>query len=509
MGLSGCTYLHEVGKQATYAALQKSSPKLRIQKHLIDTGKFFVYGKIRGDAAINATSMAVVAMSDKFQQNEIVDINSFSRIDSYYGLNLPEGTYRLLVVSDLDGNGFYDETEVIGSRMLSLSEKESPGKVTGGFDLEAGAPGPFSGAPFRIESLGTSGLAESLFYPKGTIRSLDDPIFSPQMANLGMYDPAAFLEVAPMMFYALEEDIGYKIPVIFVHGIGGSPRDFAEIVQRLDRRLYRPWFFYYPSGNDLSQLSEFFHNIFLSGKVIPLHGTPTVIVAHSMGGLIVRDALNRYKGEKEGALVQRIITIASPMGGHPSARIVENAPFALPAWRDLNPDSEFIRRLYRAPLPAGIGYHLFYAYGNPSTLKIGENSDGVVPISSQLIPPAQNEASKQYGFNDTHSGILQNQEAINRLLRIVAEVKPPYSQQLLEECAKGGYTVELGDNYSPLEKYFIRHYAYFFAALASGKAAPEDPVQVHFVKACRGKVPSSTPAETAWIKFIAEHKDTP
>lgn len=509
MGLSGCTYLHEAGKQANYAAQQRSSPKLRIQKHLIDTRKFFVYGKIQGDAASNAKSMAVVALSDKFQQNEIVDINRFSRIDSYYGLNLPEGTYRLLVVSDLDGNGFYDETEVLGSRLLSLSEKETPGKVMDGFDLEAGATVANSSAPFRIEAPAPSGLAESLFYPKGTIRSLDDPIFSPQMATLGMYDPAAFLEVAPMMFYALEEDIGYKIPVIFVHGIDGSPRDFAEIVERLDRRLYRPWFFYYPSGNDLSQLSEFFYNIYLSGKVIPLHGMPTVIVAHSMGGLIVRDAMNRYKGEKEGALVQRIITIASPMGGHPSARISENAPLVLPAWRDLNPDSEFIRRLYRAPLPASIGYHLFYAYGNSSTLKIGENSDGVVPMSSQLAPLAQSEASRQYGFNDTHTGTLKNQEAINRLLSIVTEVKLPYSQQLQAECAKGGYTVELGENYSPMEKYFIRHYAYFFAALASGKTAPEDAVQIHFVQACRGEVSPTSQAETAWIKFTAEHRDVP
>jgi len=110
------------------------------------------------------------------------------------------------------------------------------------------------------------------------------------MATLGMYESAAFLELAPMLFYALEEDIGYKIPVIFVHGINGSPREFAEIVKHLDRRLYRPWFFYYPSGNDLGQLSEFFYNIFLSGKVIPLYQTPTVIVAHSMGGVIVRDA---------------------------------------------------------------------------------------------------------------------------------------------------------------------------------------------------------------------------
>jgi len=509
MALSGCTYLHEAGKQAHYAAQVKNEPKLSVYKHLIDTGKFFVYGKILGDVAINAKSMAVVAVSDKFQRNEIVDVNHFSRIDSYYGLSLPEGAYRLLVVSDLDGNGFFDETEVIGHRTLSLSEKENPGKVVGGFDLEAGTPGVDSGASFHIQAPLTSGLAESLFYPKGTIRSLDDPIFSPQMVTLGMYEPAAFLEVAPMTFYALEEDVGYKIPVIFVHGVNGSPRDFTEIVKRLDRRIYRPWFFYYPSGNNLSQLSELFFNIFLSGKVIPLQRMPMVIVAHSMGGLIVRDAMNRYQGQEDGALVQRLITIASPLGGHPAARMGENAPLVLPSWRDLNPDSELIHQLYRKPLPSGVGYHLFYAYSNSSKLKIGENSDGVIPMSSQLTPNAQNEATRQYGFNDTHTGILTNPEAIGRLLGIVEEVKPQCSQPLLEELIKGGFTAELNEKYSPLEKYFIRQHAYFFDALASGRVAPEDPGQAHFVQACRGEVPPTSPAETAWLKFKAEHKGFP
>ncbi|MDP3479203.1 MAG: DUF413 domain-containing protein [Desulfoprunum sp.] len=505
--LPGCTYLHEAGKQANYAAQLRKDPKLRISKHLVDTEKFFVYGKITGDTKIGEMPMAVVALSDTFQQNEIVDINHFSRIDSYYGLNLPVGNYRLLVVSDLDLNGFFDETEVIGSRQLLLSEKVTPGKVLGEFDLEVNKPRTYSGAPFPLQTPPAERLTESLFYPKGSIRSLDDPIFSPQMARLGMYESAAFLEVAPMMFYALGEAVGCKIPVIFVHGIDGSPREFKEIVEHLDRRFYNPLFFYYPSGNDLGQLSEFFYNIFLSGKVIPLDRTPTVIVAHSMGGLIVRDAMNRCKGEKKGAMVQRIITIASPMGGHPSARIGENAPLVLPAWRDINPDSTFIHCLYRRPLPESVGYHLFYAYGNDSSVKIGENSDGVVPMSSQLAPQAQNEAARQYGINDTHIGILKNPDLISQLLNIIYEVKPPYSKRLVEECNRGGFNVELSEDYSRMEKHFIRHYAFVFEALVSGKVAPENPPLEHFVKACRGEVPATTPAETAWIKYRKEHRE--
>lgn len=56
------------------------------------------------------------------------------------------------------------------------------------------------------------------------------------------YDPASFLENAPTMFYALEEDLEFKIPVVFFHGIGGSIRDFEPIVNQIDRERYKPWF---------------------------------------------------------------------------------------------------------------------------------------------------------------------------------------------------------------------------------------------------------------------------
>ena len=87
---------------------------------------------------------------------------------------------------------------------------------------------------------------------------LDDPIFDSSFSTLGMYDPASFLEQAPTAFYALEEDLGYKIPVVFVHGIAGSAREFENFVEHLDRVRYKPWFFHYPAGGDLDQLAELF-----------------------------------------------------------------------------------------------------------------------------------------------------------------------------------------------------------------------------------------------------------
>lgn len=501
--LAGCAYVGTATKQAYYSVRQAGAPRQRVYKHMLERDTYFVFGRVEAGATLGGAPLAVVAQSDTFKPGEVVDVNHTSRDDSYYGLNLPAGEYRLFAVCDRNGDGFFDEHEVIGGRTVTLDRETAPEKVFGGCDIAAGTTEP-PRAPFRIAVPPAPARVESLFYPKGTIRTLDDPIFAREMGSLGLYEPAAFMEAAPMMFYALEEDTGYKVPVVFVHGIGGTARDFVDIVAQLDRRRYRPWFFSYPSGTDLKQLSAMFYRLFLSGSVIPTQDTPIVIVAYSMGGLVVRDAFNRCTGKKSEADVRCLITIASPLGGHPAAASGTHAPVVIPSWRDLAPDSAFIRDLHRRPLPTRTEYHLYYTFANTGTIKLGENSDGVVPLSSQCRASAQNEAKEQFGFNDTHSNVVHNPEAIRRIVQTIETVKSPFPDDHLRVLDAGGYPVPAGDGYTPIEAWCLRTMGRYMDALVAGELKPIHPLQEHFVSACRGECAPNVPAEHAWLKYNRE-----
>jgi pimeloyl-ACP methyl ester carboxylesterase len=357
--------------------------------------------------------------------------------------------------------------------------------------------------------------SDSLFYPSGAIRKLDDPIFDSSFSTLGMYDPASFLEQAPTMFYALEEDLGYKIPVVYVHGIAGSSREFETLVARLDRSRYKPWFFYYPSGGDLDQLAELFYQLYLSGKVVRSGDMPMIIIAHSMGGLIVREAINKYKGRQHENQVHLFVSLATPFGGHSAAAEGEkHGLIVLPSWRDLNPENPFIGNLYRNPLPDFVHHELIYSYQDPGginigefSVKFGENSDGVVALTSQLYPPAQRQSSGQFGFNNTHTSILRSEEVaeyINDQMAMVKNAFPPAQLQLL---LQGGYDVNLGEDYPPLAQYSIHHYGHYLMALTNGTVSTFHPEEERFIAVVNGKKNPQNEAEKGWLKFLDEYPE--
>jgi len=506
--LTSCTYLKYSSIQGGYTQIQNSDPSQTNLKHMLDRETFFVMGKsIDKSGRYAGVSMAIAAYSNKFKTNERVDTMFFQGAGTHYGLTLPEGAYTLLIYADINKDRVFHQSEIVGKREIILNLQSFPEKIMQHVDIK------LSGASLIdwAEALKMAEIIKtetSLFYPAGTIRSPDDPIFDEKIATMGMYDPASFLEYAQTMFYTREEDVSYKIPVVFVHGIGGSIRSFEPIIKYMDRDRYRLWFFYYPSGGDLDQLADFFYDLFLSGETISLGEMPMIVVAHSMGGLVVRAALNKYKGKASENKVELFVSIASPFGGHPSAASGEkHGLIVLPSWKDLNPESKFIKELYRKPLPEFVNHQLFYAYNNFSTVKFGENSDGVVPLSSQLHPDAQRQSTEQFGFNSSHVNILENEEMIFHLLKNIDGVKNIFPESHLKILVDGGFDVKLSDDYSPVTRHLMRYAGKYLVFLVNGIIEPMDPQQDHFIQVARGIIPATTSLEREFILFMSEYPE--
>ena len=504
--LTSCTYLKYSLIQAGYSETQKTNPSQANLKRLIDQDTFFVFGKtIDGLQQYTNSSLAITAYSNEYQKDERVDTMFFTGSGTHYGLNLPAGHYRLQIYADINQDNLFSPSELIGQRAVNLSLLNHPEKVAGHIDIHLSAASIASQQkPIALPS--ATKLQASLFYPTGTIRHLADPLFDNHISKLGVYDSASFLEHAPTMFYALEENVMHKIPVVFVHGIDGSPRIFNHIIERIDRDRYTPWFFYYPSGGDLNQLADLFYRIFMSGNVIPLSDMPMIVVAHSMGGLVVREALNKYNANDSENQIALFVSIASPFGGHPAAAYGEKNGFmTLPVWQDLNPNKEFIQQLYRKPLPDFLSHQLFYAYKNAKRLKLTENSDGVVPLSSQLQTAAQQQAHHAFGFNDNHVDILENELMITQLLKAMSKVQNIFPEASLNILADGGFDIAFSDSYSPNFKHLMQYAGKYLILLAHERV--KHPQEGRFIQAIQGKIPATTQVEKDFLRFMQEYPE--
>ena len=506
--LTACSYLKYSSIQAEYTKIQNANPSQVNLKHMIDQEMFFIWGKPIADSRdFSGMPMAIVAYSSKFQANERVDTMFFKGTGTHYGLNLPEGDYTLLIYADLDQDKVFRPSEVVGMKRLVLDTLRFPEKIVKDVNIEIAGSLDISWAE-TIAMPSVIDAEESIFYPAGTIRRLDDPIFNDEIATMGMYDPASFLELAPTMFYALEENVAHKIPVIFVHGIGGNVRSFKKIIESMDKNRYQALFFYYPSGGDLDQLAELFYDVYLSGDVMPIGDMPMIVVAHSMGGLIVREAFNQYEGNTKENKVDLFVSIASPFGGHPSAASGErHGLIVLPSWIDLNPSSLFIKRLYRKPLPKSANHQLYYAYNNTSLLKLGENSDGVVPLSSQLHAEAQRQSNDQFGFNRSHTDILDSDEMIDQLLNSMAEVENIFPESHIKLLTNGGFDLSLSDDYSALTQHLIRYAGKYLVLMVKEKIEAINPEQERYIHAVQGKISATRDVEIEFIQFMKEYPD--
>jgi len=253
----------------------------------------------------------------------------------------------------------------------------------------------------------------------GKVTPLDSPLFSYEQAERGLWTPFAFVEDGGAGIHFLEPYDPHRIPVLFVHGISGTPRNFTAIIDSLDRTRYQAWVLSYPSGLPLTWVArgmyQFVEILHRRLRFRELH-----VVAHSMGGLVSRGALNLCTQNRSCRYVSTFTTISTPWNGVSSARNgVRWAPTAVPVWHDLDPDSEYIKTLFATKLPGGLPHFLLFGYRHDSLFD-AESSDGVIRLTSQLRSDAQRGATMVRGFNEGHVSILANDEVIQLLHAILS-----------------------------------------------------------------------------------------
>jgi pimeloyl-ACP methyl ester carboxylesterase len=332
------------------------------------------------------------------------------------------GRYALAAFADLNGDLVYQPSEPF----LRLDPAQSLTCTAGQSFRELSLVVPARGRQRDSDTLDVAKLQARTVQDQlsttlgqvtavGETATLSDARFSEANAENGLWRPFDFLFDARAGVYFLQPYDAKKVPVLFVHGINGTPRNFETLIARLDRSRFQPWVYYYPSGAHLDAVAD--HLAQTIGKLQLRYDFDELpVVAHSMGGLVARGFLQRYGAAGGRARTPLFISLSTPWSGHRAAEIgVRTSPVVVRVWEDMAPGSQYLSTLFAptSPLPAGTAYHMFFTI-----------NDQTVAPASQLRREAQREAVRIYGFDESHMGVLGNAEVSVLINALLAKAAP-------------------------------------------------------------------------------------
>ena len=341
-----------------------------------------------------------------------------------FAFRVQPGSYHLFAFEDRNESLAYEEGEpayYVGAQQAPIAAAAGKTVAVGSIQLGTRVPGGIA----ELRAAAKRDLAASPDLERahrGTLVAWGDPRFSPEAAGEGMWTPyEAFKKYGAGMFFVEPYDPA-RVPVVFVHGINGSARDFKTVIDSLDRSRFQAWVFQYPSGFRLELINEFLFRL-LDDLQARYRFDRYAIVAHSMGGLVSRGAVNKIVARGGKQPIALYVTISTPWEGHEAAEMgTRYSPVVLPVWLDMSPGSPYLAELFRTKLPDSMPYYLFFGFRG------GSGSDGTVSLKSMLDLAGQDQAVRIAGLPEDHMSILASRTLIERLNAVLARHAAPGSK---------------------------------------------------------------------------------
>ena len=384
-------------------------------KNSVLTG--FISGNIKNDAKIAIVAYEHGSSTEKDVRTlQFKDYTTISGTGNYT-LFLYSGSYQLCVYVDSDGDGDIKATELAAfygkPDMIHLEKNQVIDHLD--FDLNGTSekldtlPVDFAIDPTHTEPFNTLDRHATV--------SLQDQVFANETAEQGLWTPDDFSRKIGFNIYALKPYTPDLVPILFIHGVAGSPANWATIAKNIDHTRFQAWFLYYPSGLRLDPMAALLESRLNS--LYNLYGFKELIItAHSMGGLVARGYLTRYaKTPFPAFTIESYISFSTPYDGHELAGLGAESRFpSVPCWKDVATGSDYINQMYSRKLPDGLTFYLLFGYTVKDDfledLLLGGESDGIITVRSQLASRARAEATLIKGFNETHTGILKSDTVI-------------------------------------------------------------------------------------------------
>lgn len=363
--------------------------------------------------------IVVVAYSNS---NGIIKIADYAVLSEpgQYEMLVQEGNYEIFAFEDSNASFSYNQGEWAGYYGKPSKIKAQMGGVIIGLDIILSAQIKQPVSSFADMLVDFSGGKRKPPTSAGALANLDDPAFSAENGLNGFWTPLEYFKKTGCNIVFPEPYDAKKIPILFVHGAAGSPQDWRYFINHIDRSRYQPWIFYYPSGARLDTIS-----FLLQAKLYELYRKyefeSLYVVAHSMGGLVARSAIIEKNNFTDS--IKLFVSISTPWGGEKRAKTgVENSPAVIPSWKDVEPDSEFIKRIFATKIDPSIRYYLFFGHKGGGSL-FRQNNDNTVTLESMLDSRAQADALKVTGLNEDHVSILSSPEMMGYFKAVLASTE--------------------------------------------------------------------------------------